>query len=164
MLELVGSALWFILPAYVANATPVLAGGGRPLNGGKKFVDGQPLLGSGKTVRGFFAGLAAGSAVALIQGLLIGSCAWPLIGLMLALGALIGDLGGSFIKRRMRIPPGKPAPVLDQLDFVAGALILASPLAAPSWGELAVVIILTPALHLLANAAAHIAGFKEHPW
>lgn len=42
---------------------------------------------------------------------------------MLSLGALIGDLTESFIKRRIGFPPGASLPVADQLDFVAGALL-----------------------------------------
>jgi CDP-2,3-bis-(O-geranylgeranyl)-sn-glycerol synthase len=52
MAELVTEALLFIGPSYVANAAPLLFGGGRPLDGGRNFVDGNPIFGSHKTVRG----------------------------------------------------------------------------------------------------------------
>ena len=42
----------------------------------------------------------------------------PLIGFLLGFGALLGDALGSFIKRRMGIGRGKPAPILDQIDFL----------------------------------------------
>lgn len=164
MLEVIGSALWFILPAYVANATPVMAGGGRPLDRGRKLSDGEPIFGSGKTVRGLLAGIVAGSVVAIVQGILTNSCKWPLVGLLLALGALVGDLIGSFIKRRLHIPRGRPAPLLDQLDFLLVALLFASPLMIPSWQEIATLLIITPLIHLGTNAGAYALGLKKHPW
>ena len=44
---LVVEALKLIFPAYCANATPVLAGGGLPLDFGKNFVD-EGFLGKTK--------------------------------------------------------------------------------------------------------------------
>jgi hypothetical protein len=37
-LEFIVFAFWFVLPAYVANASPVVFGGGRPIDGGRKFL------------------------------------------------------------------------------------------------------------------------------
>ena len=45
ILETIIEALKFIFPAYCANAAPVIFGGGKPLDRGKKFVDGKPILG-----------------------------------------------------------------------------------------------------------------------
>ncbi len=67
LFQTIGQAIWFILPAYVANATPVLTGGGPPIDGGKKLSDGYRILGDGKTIRGFILGLLAGSIVGAIQ-------------------------------------------------------------------------------------------------
>jgi len=58
--ELFLSALIFIFPAYCTNAAPVIFGGGGPIDCGKSFIDGKPLFGSHKTVRGFISGLASG--------------------------------------------------------------------------------------------------------
>lgn len=44
----VAQLLLFILPAYIANATPVLFGGGMPVDFRRKFIDGERLLGDGK--------------------------------------------------------------------------------------------------------------------
>ncbi|GAI48998.1 unnamed protein product, partial [marine sediment metagenome] len=63
ILDLIAWALWFILPAYVANATPVVLGGGKPIDSGKKFTDGRPIFGAGKTWRGFVSGIATGTMV-----------------------------------------------------------------------------------------------------
>ncbi|HIH72167.1 MAG TPA: CDP-archaeol synthase, partial [Thermococcaceae archaeon] len=60
-------ALWYILPAYFANASPVIFKGKTPMDFGKSFVDGKRILGDGKTWRGFFGGLFTGILIGVIQ-------------------------------------------------------------------------------------------------
>ena len=157
LLQLLGAAIWFILPAYVANATPVVLGGGAPIDGGKLFTDGRPIFGAGKTIRGFVAGLVAGSIVGVLQGA-------ATLGLLLALGALVGDLLGSFTKRRLNIPRGGAAPVLDQLGFVVFALLLASPVMLPRWEVILIILLITPPIHLATNFSGYKLGFKSRPY
>ncbi len=165
LLQLLGSAIWFILPAYVANAAPVVLGGGAPIDGGRRFTDGRPIFGPGKTIRGFVAGLMAGSVVGVLQGIAVGqSHAYALLALLLASGALVGDLLGSFIKRRLNIPRGSAAPGLDQLGFVVVALLFASPLGLPHWGVILTIIIITPLIHLGTNFGAYKLGLKSRPY
>ena len=64
---LIIQALKFIFPAYCANATPVLAGGGTKMDFGKNFVDGKRIFGNNKTFRGFFFGLAIGMFVGSVE-------------------------------------------------------------------------------------------------
>lgn len=59
--------LFFIFPAYVANAMPVVLGGGTPIDLGRKLSDGKPIFGSHKTIRGFIAGVTSGTLVGLAQ-------------------------------------------------------------------------------------------------
>ena len=170
-------ALIFIFPAYCANGAPVIFGGGRSIDGGRSFLDGKPILGSHKTIRGFFAGLVIGTLVGFVEHFLFeASHRFPflsvitfspsfLLGFVLSLGALVGDLMDSFIKRRLDIPPGSPLPVVDQLDFVIGALLfslitgeLPSPLIT------LIVIIITPPIHLLTNFLAYLLGAKKEWW
>ncbi|MEM1589488.1 MAG: CDP-2,3-bis-(O-geranylgeranyl)-sn-glycerol synthase [Candidatus Bathyarchaeia archaeon] len=160
--SLVLNALKFIFPAYCANAAPVLFGGGLPLDLGKTFSDGRPIFGKNKTFRGFFSGLAVGTAVGLVESMLFG---YPLhFGFLLSLGALTGDLAGAFLKRRMGIPPGGILPVVDQIDFIVGALVFSLPLNM-LFPELAVtVLVITPPLHLLTNFVAYKMGLKSIPW
>lgn len=165
MLGLLGSAIWFILPAYVANGTPVVLGGGAPIDGGKKFIDGRPIFGAGKTIRGFLAGLVAGSLVGLVQTILANqSCTYVLVGVLLAAGALVGDLLGSFVKRRLNIARGAAAPGLDQLGFLVLAILFASPLVVPSVEILIILLIITPLIHLATNYGGYKLGLKERPY
>jgi CDP-2,3-bis-(O-geranylgeranyl)-sn-glycerol synthase len=161
---LVSEALKFIFPAYCANAVPVLAGGGVPMDFGRSFPDGRPVFGRNKTLRGFFFGLAVGTAVGMLETAIFG---YPILfGLLLSLGALTGDLVGAFVKRRIGIAPGGLLPVIDQVDFIVGALLfsLSLPLETFSWELALVVLLITPPVHLLTNFAAYKLGLKSNPW
>ena len=162
--KLVGEALKFIFPAYCANGAPVLAGGGLPIDLGRKLRDGKPVFGKNKTFRGFFAGLIVGTFVGLVESVVFN---YPfLFGLVTTLGALVGDLIGAFLKRRLDIRPGGSLPVVDQLDFIVGALAFSLPSFPYMLSlELAVtVLIITPPIHFLMNYAAHKLGLKNNPW
>ncbi|WP_225335605.1 CDP-2,3-bis-(O-geranylgeranyl)-sn-glycerol synthase [Halomicrobium urmianum] len=173
------TALWAMLPAYVPNNAAVLAGGGRPIDGGRTW-NGRRVLGDGKTWRGTAAGTLAGLALALALNLVVEPAgaalgvdlpAFPLLaGLGLALGAMAGDIGASFLKRRTGRERGAAFPGLDQLDFVIGALALAA-LFAPDWTlstftppVLVAVLIATPVLHVVTNGIAYALGLKDEPW
>lgn len=99
----------------VANGAPVIARDilGRrfsfPVDGGVGFIDGQPLFGASKTVRGILLSVATTSAFAPLAGLDWG------IGFRLGSMAMAGDLFSSFLKRRLRLPPRARATGLDQL-------------------------------------------------
>jgi CDP-2,3-bis-(O-geranylgeranyl)-sn-glycerol synthase len=81
-----------------------------------------------------------------------------------SLGALLGDLAGAFLKRRLKIKPGGALPVVDQLDFVVGALIFVSFFSAVSLPVVLILLLVTPPIHFLTNVAAYALGLKEHYW
>ncbi|HWY28675.1 MAG TPA: CDP-2,3-bis-(O-geranylgeranyl)-sn-glycerol synthase [Candidatus Sulfotelmatobacter sp.] len=155
-------AALFIGPSYVANAAPLLFGGGTPLDGGRNFLDGQRIFGAHKTVRGLFAGIIAGSVIGLAESpvdnrLLLG-------GFVIALGTVLGDLLGAFFKRRVRIEPGSPLPIVDQLDFVFGGLVLGNLVFPLSWWSILIVVLVTPPIHLGTNYGAYLLGIKRTRW
>lgn len=155
-----------LLPALVANGSPVLLSyGGTPIDGGRKFLDGRPLLGAGKTWEGLGIGVLYGSIFAVFLASIM--CSYTLLkgGIAAALGALLGDMFAAFIKRRIGLERGAPAPVLDQLDFYAGALIslyivdiIVDPYAAAVFAPIVLV------LHRLTNMAANRLKLKPVPW
>ena len=164
ILQLAIEALKFIFPAYCANAIPVIVGGGLPIDFGKKLFDGKPIFGKNKTFRGFLVGLIAGTGVGLVESAIFD---YPVVfGVLLSLGALVGDLVGSLVKRRLGISPGGMLPVLDQVDFVLGAIVFSLPVFSESlsWNLVVAVLILTPPIHLLTNFGAHKLGLKSNPW
>ena len=138
---------------------------------GRNFVDGKRIFGNNKTFRGFFFGWGVGIGVGLIEGMVFGFNSFPvLFALLIPLGALLGDLTGAFIKRRLNIAPGGLLPVVDQIDFVVGAVVFSLPLAligwkvALSWEVAVTVLLITPPIHLFTNFLAYKMKLKRHPW
>ncbi|RQG89191.1 CDP-2,3-bis-(O-geranylgeranyl)-sn-glycerol synthase [Natrarchaeobius halalkaliphilus] len=179
VLETVVIAFWAMLPAYVPNNAAVLAGGGRPIDGGRTW-GGSRLLGDGKTWRGTAAGIAAGLALAAVLTLVADDVSaaigidvpafTPLAALGLAAGAMLGDIFASFLKRRTGRQRGAMFPGLDQLDFVVVSLPLTALIATGwflevfTWGVILVVVVLTPILHVTTNVIAYKLGLKNEPW
>jgi len=167
---LIAQALIFIFPAYCANGTPVLAGGGTKIDLGRNFRDGKRIFGDNKTYRGFLFGWGVGFFVGILEGFALGFDSVPLVfSVLIPFGALLGDLFAAFIKRRLDIKPGGMLPVVDQLDFVVGALVFALPLAFAgvymlTWQVAVTVLIITPPIHLLTNYGAYKLKLKKHPW
>ena len=157
-------AIYVAVPAYVANSTPVVLGGGAPIDRGREFVDGRRLLGTNKTVKGFAYGLLFGSVAALAEAILFRNYLLVLAGILASLGALLGDLFGAFLKRRLDILPGHPLPVVDQLDFILGALVLTSPLLNVTMGAVLILVIATVPIHLLSNVVAYMLRLKKRLW
>ena len=154
-----------IIPAYVANASPVLLGGGPPIDFGSYFIDGKRILGDGKTWRGFFGGVAAGTLAGVLLSTLSPLLTFE-ISFLLSVGALVGDSCGSFIKRRMGTERGKQSLLLDQLTFLFFALAFAFPFISIPIGIYGFVflMLITYVLHLLSNVFAHRMGWKKVPW
>ncbi len=151
------------MPSYIANAVPVLFGGGRSLDSGKYFLDGERIFGENKTIKGFISGLAFG-IIASILGELILMKELIFLGILSSLGSMFGDLFGSFIKRRLKILPGSPFPLMDQLDFVIGALILTYPIYRFNFSIVILIILITPPIHITSNAMAYLLKLKKQFW
>jgi hypothetical protein len=81
----------------------------RPLDGGALFVDGRPLLGPTKTIRGVVVSVLATSICAALMGL-----GWE-VGVLIATAAMAGDLFSSFIKRRLNLASSSMAIGLDHI-------------------------------------------------
>jgi len=171
----IAQVLLFILPAYIANATPVIFGGGMPVDFRKKFTDKERVLGDGKTWRGLLAGICFGSLTGFVESQLCSTAVLSLsvcldflpIGIVLSLGTMLGDLAGSFVKRRMRIKRGQPSLILDQLSFLFFALLLSIPYVPSGFlalDSLVFLVVLTYLLHVATNILANRLGLKKVPW
>jgi len=172
-------AIWLILPAYAANGLTPLIGlckNLHPIDGGRKLW-GQPLFGEGKTWEGLIFGTLIGGLIGMVEMLAypylpFGISPEPLnivpmsllLGLVLGLGAMLGDLGGSFIKRRLRIARGRPAPILDQEDFLVGALLFSLLLVSLEWDWVVLLAVITPVIHVTANILGYLLKVKKQPW
>lgn len=168
-------SIWVILPAYLPNSAAAVFGGGKAIDSGSK-LNGKRILGDGKTWKGTLAGASAGFGLALIMnqinmilGLEIPS--FTLIAAAsLGLGAMLGDISASFLKRRLGKDRGRPFPVLDQVDFLIGAILLVY-LLDYLWAAqnldlttLGILGLLTPLVHVTANIIGYKADIKDEPW
>ena len=179
------TGLWLFLPAMLPNSAAVVFGGGTPVDFGKSWK-GKRILGDGKTWRGFFGGGISGVILGLIlmgisyifdKDMLWGYLdMWTGLAVIICLsfGSLLGDMMGSFIKRRLGVERGKKMPILDQYDFLIGAFLLAS-LFCPNWVfvtyiegwnilALIFLLIITLLLHRVMNIIGYRAGLKDVPW
>lgn len=157
MIDRIIQTIILFLPAYVANSSPVVLGGGQPVDNGEPWVDGKPLLGKNKTIRGCLAGIMMGTIVGVIQGNFIG-------GFLQATGAILGDLISSFLKRRYDYKPGSSMPIVDQLDFITLAVILSYPFQATNLVSVAIIMIITVPIHYGSNYVAWLLKLKKNPW
>jgi CDP-2,3-bis-(O-geranylgeranyl)-sn-glycerol synthase len=176
LIEAFLSALWFIGPAYAANAFPPLIKGSHPLDQNKN-IGGKPVLGKGKTIEGTIAGLVFGLFIGaiflyfqidlyllLLENNINLILLSPVSIILIVTGALGGDIFASFVKRRINIKRGASVPILDQLDFVAGAVLLSSIILDITIVMIFFMIILTPPVHYAANYIGYKAGVKRNPW
>ncbi len=167
----------------MANAIPVLAGGGPPIDMGRQFRDGRPLFGPGKTWRGLIAGIIMAVVTATVQSLLnplflesvldtvvllpeeyLLFSTTGLLGLLMGFGGLTGDLIGSFIKRRLNMDRGAAAPGIDQLDFLIGAVLLSVIIQPIAFFQILLLLIATPLIHLTTNIVGYLLKVKKEPW
>jgi hypothetical protein len=104
-----------VLLLVITNGAPVIARlllrqrFNQPLDRNLRFIDGRPLLGPAKTVRGIFSAIFLTALTATLFDLS------PVQGALFALLGMSGDLVSSFIKRRLGITSSRSAPLLDQL-------------------------------------------------
>ncbi len=93
----------------------------RPIDGGYPFLDGRPLFGRNKTIRGVLAGIITGGLIGLVLG-------FPLwLGLGAGFLSMLGDLVSSFLKRRFSFTSGDAVLGLDQIPEGLLPFILFTP-------------------------------------
>ena len=116
--------LWLLL--LIANGAPVLAQlwlkrrWAMPIDGGRRWSDGRPILGRGKTWRGLAAGIAGTAAAADAFGYSLR------FGAIFATLSLLGDAASSFTKRRLGLATSARATGLDQLPEALIPMIFAA--------------------------------------
>ena len=176
----------FFFPAYLANLSPVIFSKINFLKGifefkldiGKKLF-GKRIFGDNKTLGGLIVGTFGGVIGAIIVILMINLFNWKIdligdknilfmayLGFLLGLGALLGDLLESFVKRRIGILEGRPWWLFDQLDFVLGAWLFSGLLIpySETWLLFLMALIITPPGHLLLNLLAFKLKLKKVWW
>ena len=171
-------AFWFVIPAYAANGLAPLSKftSRHPIDGNRKWR-GKRIFGDGKTIEGSIIGIVMSVFIASMMGLIFYFLPWdlspislqmapmgPLLGLMIGVGAIAGDMAKSFFKRRIGFERGRSMPIVDQLDFIIGAFLLAALVAPVKITWLIMLAVVTPLFHLAANYMAYLLGVKKEPY
>lgn len=153
-----------LLLLLLANGAPILAQ--RLLNerldwaldGGRRFVDGRPLLGPAKSWRGLAASLLVTPLVAILLGL-----GWEL-GARLALLAMAGDAMASFTKRRLGVPPHGRVPLLDQLPEALLPLWLMRGELGLGWGQVLAVALAFMLVDMVLSPLLYQLRIRRRPY
>lgn len=158
--------LYLMAPAYLANMAPPFVrywkGWNRPIH--------AKALGTHKTIVGFALGVVVALATTAMQaaadapGALVDYGRWPWLGLAFGLGAMSGDCIKSYFKRRRGVAPGSPWVPFDQLDFVAGSLLLVGPAAGLRMSDILVILAISFVGDIAINRIACRLGIKDSPW
>jgi hypothetical protein len=141
----------------------------RPIDGGRGW------FGANKTWRGalvMFTGvlLATGLVWPLIPDSLRDE-SWVLVGALIGLGTVVGELPNSFMKRRLGIAPGarRLTPgglalvVYDQADFVPGIALFLLPVWTMPLDTLLIGFVAVAAVHFVVNVIGYAIGARTAP-
>jgi CDP-2,3-bis-(O-geranylgeranyl)-sn-glycerol synthase len=177
-------ALWFFLPAGMANVMPVFAS---RIPGLKKYeapIDcgltfrGKRVFGAHKTWRGLIAGIIAGTLTLWLQQYAAAHFSWftkfdeqvnyaslptLILGPLFAIGALGGDAIESFFKRQLNIAPGKGWFPFDQTDYIIGGAIATMPFVSLSLLQYAWLLVIWLIVHVLSTIIGYFIGLKDSP-
>ncbi len=177
-------ALWFFLPAGIANVSPIfttkikfLSSLLKPLDFGMKYR-GKRIFGDNKTWLGLIGGVIFGLIVIRLQKYGYNHSDWIntisgkinyndpkilLLGPLLGFGALAGDATESFFKRQAGVKPGHSWVPFDQIDYIVGGLLLSLPIVILSWTNYLSILIVWVLIHLLSSYFGYLIGLKARP-
>jgi len=133
------------------------------------------LFGRNKTWRGalvMFTGVALATGV--VWDLMPDSIqdeSWLVVGALIGLGTVAGELPNSFLKRRLGIGPGErrltpggiALIVYDQADFVPGIAICLLPVWTMPLDTLLIGFVAVAAVHFVVNVIGYAIGAREQP-
>lgn len=175
-------ALWFFLPAGLANSAPVFASRlpglknlSAPMDFGAHFKD-KRIFGPNKTWRGLMAGILVATTTLWIQQYLYTHTGWAktialnvnystlpvfILGPLFGLGALLGDAIESFFKRLKGVPSGESWFPFDQFDYIVGGLLASSLVVQLSLREYVVIVVIWFCLHILSVYIGFLIGLRD---
>lgn len=184
MLEDILFALWFFLPAGLANMAPIpiskipaLRRFDMPMDLGKTFR-GKRIFGAHKTWRGLTVGIIAATLTLWLQQYLVrefslfdsfasqvdyASLPTLIMGPLFAIGALGGDAIESFFKRQFNIAPGHGWFPFDQTDYIIGGAIATMPFVALSLWQYVWLVLVWLVIHVVSTVIGYFIGLKERP-
>jgi hypothetical protein len=171
-----------VLGAYLAHAPvlryDLLRSLKRPLDGGAT-LRGHRVFGDNKTWRGaivMFAGTFVAAVVLTRFGWYrdalpdeVADASPAAFGALVGLGAVVGELPNSFLKRQLGISPGAQRrsgvgiaiSIFDQADIVIGIWVCLLPIWAMSVGQAALAFAVFAAFHLAVSAVGVALGARK---
>jgi CDP-2,3-bis-(O-geranylgeranyl)-sn-glycerol synthase len=177
-------ALWFFLPAGVANVTPIIVAKipglsklQAPIDGGRYFR-GKRILGSHKTWRGLITGIIMATITLWLQQVAVHHFGWArtltssvdyrtlptfVLGPLFGIGALGGDAIESFFKRQINIQPGHGWFPFDQTDYIIGGAVASAPFVHLRFLQYVLLLFIWLIVHVIASAIGYLFGLKERP-
>lgn len=177
-------ALWFFLPAGIANMMPIFAAHWPllkkyeyPMDFGLTFR-GKRVFGSHKTMRGLIVGIIFATLTLWLQQLAYMNIGWVsdwvtyvdysalsvlVLGPLFAIGALLGDAVKSFFKRQVGVSPGESWFPFDQIDYIVGGAIATWAFVPLSFWQYVLLICIWFCLHLIATTVGYLLGLKDKP-
>lgn len=156
--------LKLLLLIVIANGVPIVVAsvfgdwGDHPLDGGRVLADGHRVLGDSKTWRGV-----------LLAPLVTGVAAVPLplpleVGVMVGVGAMLGDLLSSFVKRRLGMVSSSMALGLDQIPEALLPLLLVADSLELSWAAIGLTLASFVVLELALSPVFFRLGIRNRPY
>jgi CDP-2,3-bis-(O-geranylgeranyl)-sn-glycerol synthase len=184
MFEQLFFALWFFLPAGIANMVPIFAAHipliqkfDYPMDFGRSFR-GRRIFGSHKTWRGLLTGIIFATLTLWLQQIGVRHinfvADWTsqinyahlptlILGPLFGIGALVGDAVESFFKRLKGIKPGDGWFPFDQTDYIIGGAIATMPFVQLSVLQYLWLIVLWLCIHIIATVIGYKLGLKDKP-
>ena len=156
--------LELLLLLVIANGVPVVATavcgdwGARPLDGGRVLADGHRVLGDSKTWRGVLLSPLATGASAALLGLPVG------VGVVVGVGAMLGDLLSSFVKRRLGVPSSGMMLGLDQIPETLLPLLAVADRFALTWPTIGWMVVGFAVLELGLSPVFYRLGIRNRPY
>ena len=147
----------------LANGAPVVAAAllkkrwSAPVDGGRLWRDGRPVLGNSKTWRGVVSGALACALFALMTGLGF------VFGFLFGLLGLAGDMLSSFIKRRLGLASSARALGLDQIPEALLPMLLAMWWLPVSLWEVLLVVVLFTLSNIYGSPLLYRLGIRRQP-
>ncbi|MCA9326942.1 CDP-archaeol synthase [Candidatus Saccharibacteria bacterium] len=177
-------ALWFFLPAGIANMMPIFAARwpvmktwDAPIDFGKTYR-GHRVFGTHKTWRGLIVGIVFATLTLALQVWLVREVPFladvtdqvdystlPILvlGPLFGFGALAGDCIESFFKRQRGTSPGDGWFPFDQTDYIIGGALATMPFVTLSIPQYLTLIVIWLVVHVVASYIGYTLGVKEKP-
>jgi CDP-diglyceride synthetase len=192
MFTLLAQALFFVAPFVLAGVVHIvvikfdlLKSLARIPLDASATINGQPVFGKNKTLRGVATMIISATLFIVLEGIaarhsssvarlsvvdfnLIRPLPW---GVLLGVGCVLGELPNSFLKRRLNIAPGGEAEsgflklffwIMDQIDSLLGVLVVASFQWTPSLSMLIVLLAIAMLIHPLGAFVMVRLGLKRN--